>query len=521
MSVKKLGTVVFSSFLIFATAPVGSAQQNKQDTTKKQTTSQPGTATKEEGKTTSSNKTSTTTSTATQSTTPDQSTVNTTDKAKSHTGKTGTKKSTAKKTSGVSKDTVRQVQTALKKEGFNPGPTDGMMGPMTMTALRSYQSHKGLEVTGTISPETQNSLLGRSETASHTYSTHRKSSSGGNISSDIADVREMQQKLDGLGYDPGAINGMMSSETQRAVRQFQWFNDLPVTGNLDEPTKIAIDSQYEGGYSSAHLRHMYSAHTSRSKPTASQSTTSTTSAQGTKAAPSRDYDTSAKSTETKAKTNSAEVYKESGKEGSHRIAKSSEVLVDLTSAGDKKIPHELLERAEAVVVIPHVVKGAFGLGGRYGKGVVSQRLASGRWSAPAFVQIGGGSFGAQIGVSATDLVLVFTDRKALDLLEKGKDLKLGVDAAIVAGPIGRTAEAGVNANLESAIYSYSRSKGLFAGVALDGAVLDIDNSMNEKVYGPSADAKTILNGQTAANATVRPFVQALEKYMPKPRISQK
>jgi lipid-binding SYLF domain-containing protein len=223
-----------------------------------------------------------------------------------------------------------------------------------------------------------------------------------------------------------------------------------------------------------------------------------------------------KSVDTKHDTTAS---KEDDKEGSHRIAKASDALVDLTTAGDKKIPRELLERAEAVVVIPHVVKGAFGIGGRYGKGVVSQRLEGGRWSAPAFVQIGGGSFGAQIGVSATDLVLVFTDRKALGLLEKGKDLKLGVDAGIVAGPIGRSAEAGVNANLESAIYAYSRSKGLFAGVALDGAVLDIDDSMNKKVYGSSANVTSILNGQTAANATVRPFVNALEKNMPKARVS--
>jgi len=172
-------------------------------------------------------------------------------------------------------------------------------------------------------------------------------------------------------------------------------------------------------------------------------------------------------------------------------------------------------------VIPHVVKGAFGIGGRYGKGVVSQRMADGRWSAPAYIQIGGGSFGAQLGVEATDLVLVFTDRKALDLLEEGKDLKLGVDAGVTAGPIGRAAEAGVNAKLETAIYAYSRSKGLYAGVALDGAVLDIDNSMNEKVYGSSVNAKNVLNGTVAANSTVRPFMDALDRVVPKKRISQK
>ena len=209
------------------------------------------------------------------------------------------------------------------------------------------------------------------------------------------------------------------------------------------------------------------------------------------------------------------------KDGAERIAKSVEVLQDLTSAPDKKIPNELLERAEAILVIPHVIKGAFGLGGRYGKGVVSERSASGRWSPPAFVEIGGGSFGAQIGVSSTDLVLVFTDRKAVGLLEDKKDMKLGADASVAAGPIGRTAEAGVNLRLDTAIYAYSRSKGLFAGVALDGAVLDIDHSMNEKVYGASANTKAILGGTVAANSTVQPFIDALEKVMPKKRLSQK
>lgn len=194
---------------------------------------------------------------------------------------------------------------------------------------------------------------------------------------------------------------------------------------------------------------------------------------------------------------------------------------DLTGTADKRIPNELLERAEAIAVIPNMIKGAFGIGGRYGKGVVSQHLSSGRWSSPAFIEVGGGSFGAQIGVSSTDLVLIFTDSKALDLLSGGNDLKLGVDASVAAGPIGRSAEAGVNANLKTGIYAYSRSKGLFAGVSLDGAVLDMDNSVNHAVYGQTTDAKQILNGSVPASSTVRPFVDALEKVVPKKKISQK
>jgi lipid-binding SYLF domain-containing protein len=222
---------------------------------------------------------------------------------------------------------------------------------------------------------------------------------------------------------------------------------------------------------------------------------------------------------TNADTKKHGTYK-SDKESSERIAKAAEVLQDLTSAKDKRIPNDLLERADAIAVVPNMIKGAFGIGGRYGKGVVSQRLENGRWSPPAFIEIGGGSFGLQLGVSSTDLVLVFTDKKALDLLEEGKDLKLGADAAVVAGPLGRSAEAGVNLKLETAIYAYSRAKGLFAGVALDGAVLDIDNSRNEKVYGVRT-GKDILNGHVAANTTVQPFMDTLERVIPKKRLSQK
>jgi len=252
---------------------------------------------------------------------------------------------------------------------------------------------------------------------------------------------------------------------------------------------------------------------------AQQSTPDTTRPQATQRDASKDSGktaTSQESTAPKEQQKAAKV----DKDVSERVAKATAVLQDLTAAGDKKVPNELLERAEAIAVIPNMIKGAFGIGGRYGKGLVSQRAGNGQWSSPAFIEIGGGSFGAQIGVNSTDLVLVFTDRKALSLLEGGKDLKLGADAGVVAGPVGRSAEAGVNANLKTAIYAYSRSKGLFAGVALDGAVLNIDKDTNEKVYG-IRDAERILNGNTAANATVLPFVDTLAKVSPTKRTSQK
>jgi lipid-binding SYLF domain-containing protein len=209
------------------------------------------------------------------------------------------------------------------------------------------------------------------------------------------------------------------------------------------------------------------------------------------------------------------------KDAVERIRKAANVLQELAGTPDKKVPNELLERAEAIAVIPNMIKGAFGIGGRWGKGVVSQRLENGQWSPPAFIEVGGGSFGAQIGVTSTDLVLVFTDKDALDLLEEGKDLKLGVDAGVAAGPIGRSAEAGVNIKLDTAIYAYSRSKGLFAGVSLDGAVLDMDNSVNRKVYGESMNGKQILSGTVPAHPSARPFMDVLERVVPNKPVNRK
>jgi lipid-binding SYLF domain-containing protein len=298
------------------------------------------------------------------------------------------------------------------------------------------------------------------------------------------DVRQAQQQLSDLGYNPGDVNGMMSSDTQQAIREFQWFNGMPVSGNLDEATRMAIASQ--GGASSSQL--------SQTMP-----------ATGRRQTPGMMGGTSAKTE----------------KDASERAMKAAEVLQDLTKASDRRIPTEILQRADAIAVIPHMMKGAFGVGGRYGKGLVSTRTANGAWSAPAFIEIGGGSFGAQLGVEATDLVLVFTNRDALNLLEKGRELKLGVDAGVAAGPIGRAGEAGVNANAKTAVYAYSRNKGLFAGVSLDGAVLNMDKSMNEKVYGPSADAMQILSGNVPPDASVQPFMTAIETVMPSKRISQR
>jgi lipid-binding SYLF domain-containing protein/peptidoglycan hydrolase-like protein with peptidoglycan-binding domain len=532
MSVNKLGIILFSSFLIFAIAPLASAQSTQDQTQDQTKKTQKGTAKKETGKT------------ATDKNAPaDDNKTGTTEKTEA--GKTGVKK--AKKTSSLSTDKVREVQMNLKNEGFDPGPIDGVLGPMTMTALRNYQSHSKLAVTGTLTPETENALLhgatagtarqgalnsrssleqdqqtyGQDQQQTYSNGTDQANQSPGAASepaaTSVEDVKQIQIELTDLNYNPGDINGMMTTDTQEAIRQFQWFNDLPVTGIVDEQTKISLETQSKGGTENAEL--------GQTPLSAEREKPSSEVQQNRADSYNKDQKTTTDNTYNQDQADHSkhddQATGKHEKDAADRIAKAAAVLHELTTSADNRIPNDLLERAEAIVVIPHMVKGALGIGGRYGKGVVSERTENGRWSPPAFMDIGGGSFGLQIGASATDLVLVFTDRKALDMLEKGKDLKLGVDAGVVAGPIGREAEAGTNAKLESSIYAYSRSKGLFAGIALDGAILYMDNDMNRKVYGDSVDSKQILSGNVPMKSVVRPFMDELERVIPKKRISQK
>lgn len=160
-----------------------------------------------------------------------------------------------------------------------------------------------------------------------------------------------------------------------------------------------------------------------------------------------------------------------------------EVLDDLSRIPGRCIPPALLQEAQGVAVIPDVVKAGLVLGGRYGRGVLLVRQADGTWSNPIFLSLTGGGVGWQIGVQSTDLVLVFQTRNGLDRVLKGKSkLTLGADLAIAAGPLGRQAEAATDAQLKSEILSYSRSRGLFAGVSLEGAALVIDFDANEALY---------------------------------------
>ena len=175
-----------------------------------------------------------------------------------------------------------------------------------------------------------------------------------------------------------------------------------------------------------------------------------------------------------------------------RIRNATQVFREIMATPDKAIPQELLESAKCVAIIPGEKKAALVVGGSYGKGIATCRTAQG-WSAPLFVALGGGSVGFQIGGSSTDLVMIFRNEKGLRSLLSDK-FKIGADATAAAGPVGRHAAADTDAKMNAEILTYSRSKGLFAGVSLDGAVVQADQSGNHAMYGDNVNRRDILDG---------------------------
>ena len=177
-----------------------------------------------------------------------------------------------------------------------------------------------------------------------------------------------------------------------------------------------------------------------------------------------------------------------------RLLTAAEVLGELRGARDQAIPDRLLERAYGIAVIPDVTKVAWFLGGRRGHGVLVVRDKDGRFCDPVFVTMTGGSFGMQWGVQSTDIVLVFTTPKGIEGINGGK-VTLGADASVAAGPVGRTASAGTDAAFKAEVYSYSRSRGAFIGIALDGGAINIDDQANAAFYNkPGVVAADIMSG---------------------------
>jgi lipid-binding SYLF domain-containing protein len=180
-----------------------------------------------------------------------------------------------------------------------------------------------------------------------------------------------------------------------------------------------------------------------------------------------------------------------------RLVTSTDVLDMLRATPDQNVPDWLMQRAYGIAVIPDVLKGAFLFGGRYGNGVLTVRNTQGRFSNPVFITLAGGSVGWQIGATSTDVVLVFVTQRSVENFARGK-FTLGVDASVAAGPLGRQGEAAAGVNAE--IYSYSRSRGLFAGVALDGTVLAFDRGANRAFYGDRAlTSEVITSGQVSTS----------------------
>ena len=195
-----------------------------------------------------------------------------------------------------------------------------------------------------------------------------------------------------------------------------------------------------------------------------------------------------------------------------RAENSVRVLKEIMEAPDKSIPVDLLKEAHAIAVIPDMVKAGFIFGGRRGEGLISVKSPDGTWSNPSFISLTGGSVGFQAGVSSTDVILVFRTQRGVDSIVNGK-FTLGADAAAAAGPVGRTATASTDSQFKAEIYSYSRSRGLFAGVALDGSALRIDYDANEAIYGKGITPRRIFEGGVGnVPSQVVDFRDRLEEY---------
>jgi lipid-binding SYLF domain-containing protein len=193
-----------------------------------------------------------------------------------------------------------------------------------------------------------------------------------------------------------------------------------------------------------------------------------------------------------------------------KIDASVEVLSANANLPEEDIPPALLKNAEAIAIIPGVIKAGFVVGGSYGKGVLIMRDAQGRWSAPLFLRLAAGSLGWQIGAQSTDVVLVFKTKRSVEGLTRGT-FTLGADAAVAAGPVGRRGEASTDIDLKAEILSYSRSRGLFAGVSLEGSKLDIDHGANTEYYGRRISSADIVEGKITPPESAKRLLDQITK----------
>jgi len=197
-----------------------------------------------------------------------------------------------------------------------------------------------------------------------------------------------------------------------------------------------------------------------------------------------------------------------------RVRESATVLSEIMNAGDKAIPQDLLEKAQCVAIVPNLKRAGFILGGKYGKGVITCRTSNHTgWTAPSTIRIEGGSIGLQIGAGETDVVLVVMNQSGMNRLMKDK-FTIGGDASVMAGPVGRSAQAQTDAAMKAENLAYSRSHGVFGGISLEGATLRADNEDNEKIYGGPVTQEAILHGNVKATGVATPLFNELNRWAP-------
>jgi lipid-binding SYLF domain-containing protein len=200
-------------------------------------------------------------------------------------------------------------------------------------------------------------------------------------------------------------------------------------------------------------------------------------------------------------------------EEAQRISESVTVLSEIMEAADESVPRSILEKAEGIAVFPSLLKGGFIIGGQRGHGILSARdPKTGQWSSPAFLTITGGSIGAQIGAQAVDLILVVQNRRGLEQLVRNQ-FKIGADASVAAGPVGRDASASTDIQMRAQILSYSRTRGLFAGITLNGSTIRQDRDANDRFYGMGyRTGQIVFEGRAGAPDPVGEWTAALDKY---------
>lgn len=194
-------------------------------------------------------------------------------------------------------------------------------------------------------------------------------------------------------------------------------------------------------------------------------------------------------------------------DSTERLKMSTEVLQQIMSAPDKGVPEEVIDNAKCIVVVPHLVKGGFIVGGKHGRGVATCRTAAG-WSAPAFISVGGGSWGLQIGVEGVDLLMFVMNDQGLEHLLSSK-FQISGEGSAAAGPVGRHASAGTDWKMNTEMLTYSRSKGAFAGLTLEGAVVEKDDDSTNAIYGSNVGFRPVLTGKVPAPAVAADFLSAV------------